>query len=137
MSKAPENALEFNIELRWSDQDLMGHVNNARIMTLAEEARIRAMEQLQDAADTGESFEAVLRTSQTDFLAPLMYPDDVVVRIWMTRIGNTSFVMQHELSQNGQVAVTVEATVVMFSSKEQKSTPIPDNVRAALESTSA
>ncbi|MDN5703771.1 MAG: acyl-CoA thioesterase [Yaniella sp.] len=137
MSQAPENALELNIELRWSDQDLMGHVNNARIMTLAEEARIRAMQQLQRTAGSDEPFEAVLRTSNTDFLAPIMYPGDCVVRIWVSKIGNSSFVMQHELSQNGKVAVTVEAVVVMFSSATQAPMQITDNVRKALESVSA
>lgn len=137
MSQAPENALELNIELRWSDQDLMGHVNNARIMTLAEEARIRAMEKLQRAAGSDVPFEAVLRTSNTDFLAPVMYPGDCVVRVWISKIGNTSCVMQHELSQNGKVAATVEAVVVMFSSATQAPMHITDNVRKALGSVSA
>ncbi|WP_022870297.1 acyl-CoA thioesterase [Yaniella halotolerans] len=137
MSQAPENALELNIELRWSDQDLMGHVNNARIMTLAEEARIRSMEKLQRAAGSDAPFDAVLRTSNTDFLAPLMYPGDCVVRVWISKIGNTSFVMQHELSQSGKVAATVEAVVVMFSSTTQAPMQITDNVRKALESVSA
>lgn len=136
MSQAPENALEVDIELRWSDQDLMGHVNNARIMTLVEEARIRTMEQLQQQAGADEPFGAVLRTANTDFLLPVMYPGDAVVRVWVSRIGNTSFVMQHELSQNGQVAATVEAVVVMFSSETQKPTPITDTVRRALETVS-
>ncbi|GAA2027049.1 thioesterase family protein [Yaniella flava] len=137
MSKAPENAIELNIALRWSDQDLMGHVNNARIMTLAEEARIRVMGQLQRTAGTDEPFEAVLRTTNTDFLRPITYPEDIVVRIWISKIGNTSLVMHHELSQHGEVAVTVEAVVVMFSSELQAPTPITGQVREALESVSA
>lgn len=137
MSNAPANALEVHVELRWSDQDLMGHVNNARIMTIIEEARVRAMDQLRRMAGVGGSFGAVLRTTNTEFLAPVMYPDEVVVRIWIERIGNTSFVMHHELNQNDQVAVTVDATVVMFSSESQKPMSIPDPVRTALESVSA
>lgn len=137
MSQAPENALEINVELRWSDQDLMGHVNNARIMTLVEEARIRSMEQLQRTAGSPEPFEAVLRTANTDFLAPVMYPGDCVVRVWISKIGNSSFVMQHELSQNGKVAATVEAVVVSFSSATQSPTPVTGEVRKALESVSA
>ena len=136
MSKAPENALELNIELRWSDQDLMGHVNNARIMTLAEEARIRAMEEIQRTSGSDEPFGAVLRTANIDFLLPIMYPGDVVVHIWVSKIGNTSYVMQHELIQNGKVAATLEAVVVMFSADTQSPTPISDAVRKALEAVS-
>src|SRR5699024_10843456 len=98
---------------------MMGHVNNARIMTLVEEARIRAMEQFQRKAGSDEPFGAVLRTTSTEFFRPVMYPDDVVIRIWVSRIGNTSFEMHHELSQNGKVAVTVEAVVVMVFNDQQ------------------
>src|SRR5699024_12735027 len=57
-------------------------------------------------------------------------------RIWVSRIGNTSFEMQHELSQNGKVAVTVEAVVVMFSN-DQQPTPISQKVRDVLETSMA
>lgn len=137
MSKAPANALEFTIGLRWSDQDLMGHVNNARIMTLLEEARIRAMDAFQQQIGANESLGSVVRTANTDFLLPVNYPSDVVVRVWISRIGNTSYVMQHELSQHDTVCVTLEAIMVLFSSATQKPTPISDTVRAALESVSA
>src|SRR5699024_8815441 len=80
---------------------------------------IRAMEQFQRKAGSDEPFGAVLRTTSTEFFRPVMYPDDVVIRIWVSRIGNTSFEMQHELSQNGKVAVTVEAVVVMFCNEVQ------------------
>lgn len=61
MSNAPETCLEFDIELRWSDQDLLGHVNNAKLMTLAEEARIRALTQLQQRFNIQLSLDTVLR----------------------------------------------------------------------------
>ena len=34
---------EVGLQLRWSDEDRYGHVNNARLLTLAEEARVRAL----------------------------------------------------------------------------------------------
>ena len=38
---AANDPYEFEMQLRWSDQDALGHVNNARVITLMEEARIR------------------------------------------------------------------------------------------------
>lgn len=70
MSQAPPNALEIPIELRWSDQDLLGHVNNAKLMTLAEEARIRSLERLRRQLRLEGPLDMVLRTTQTDFLRP-------------------------------------------------------------------
>src|SRR5699024_12813854 len=95
------------------------------------------MQQLQPKAVIDKPLEDVLTTSNTVVPAPIMYPADCVVRIRVSKIGNSSIVMQHELSQNGKVAVTVEAVVVMFSSATLAPMQITDNVRKALESVSA
>lgn len=137
MSQAPQNAININIALRWSDQDLLGHVNNAKIMTLVEEARIRTVAQLQQQGGCDGPLDMVLRTSQTDFLRPVLYTGNVEVNVWISRIGNTSYVMRHELVQDDQVCVTVEAVVVMFDSAKQAPMVIPDRIRRALESVSA
>jgi len=133
LSNAPQNALEIPIELRWSDQDLLGHVNNAKLMTIAEEARIRSLGALQEQAGYSGPLDVVLRTTHTDFLRPVQYESSIKVFVWVTRIGNTSCVMQHELVQHGQVCVEVEAVMVMVDSAQQAPTPIPDEVRDALE----
>ena len=137
MSNAPHNALPIEIQLRWSDQDLLAHVNNATIMTLVEEARIRAMTELQQHSEWNGSLDMVLRTATTQFLRPVMYEDSVTVNVWISRIGNTSFVLQHELLQDGEICVTVEAVVVLFDAEKQVSRQIPDTLRAVLESVSA
>lgn len=137
MSQAPENAININLALRWSDQDLLGHVNNAKIMTLVEEARVRSVVQLQQDSRWNGPLDMVLRTSQTDFLRPVMYTGDVKVNVWISRIGNTSFVMQHELVQDDAVCVTVEAVVVMFDNTKQVPMVIPDHIRSALEAVSS
>lgn len=137
MSQAPQNALEISIELRWSDQDLLGHVNNAKLMTLAEEARIRSLDRLRRQYELPGPLDMVLRTTHTDFLRPVMYEDAIKIMVWISRIGNTSYVMQHELIQNGEVCVNVEAVVVMFDSEKQAPMSLPDEVRTAFESVAA
>ena len=61
----------------------------------------------------------------------------MVVNVWVSHIGNTSFVLQHELLQYGEICVTVEAVVVLFDVEKQASKPIPDPLRAVLETVSA
>lgn len=137
MSQAPENAINIHLALRWSDQDLLGHVNNAKIMTLVEEARVRTVMQLQQDNQCNGPLDMVLRTSQTEFLRPVMYTGDVEVNVWISRIGNTSFVMQHELVQDDAVCATVEAVVVMFDNAKQTPMTIPEHIRSALEAVSS
>ena len=133
MSNAPQHAQEILIELRWSDQDLMGILNNAKLMTLVEEARVRSLDALLAQIDWSGSVDAVLRKVETDFLRPVHYKDAVKVLVWVSKIGNTSYTVQHELIQDGQVCMAVEAVVVLFDAENQAPQPIPDEVRAVLE----
>jgi len=137
MSEAPQVAIPIQVALRWSDQDLLGHVNNAKIMTLVEEARIRALTQIQHQVGWEGPLEMVLRTATTDFLRPVMYTDHVVVNVWVSKVGRTSFVLQHQLVQDGVVCATVEAVMVVFDSKQQTSVPIPESIRAAFQEINA
>lgn len=134
MSNAPTSAIRVEIELRWSDQDLLGHVNNAKIMTLLEEARIRALEDLRRRANWEGTIETVVRTAHTEFIRPVVYTGETVVNVWISRLGNSSYVLQHELVQDGEVCVTLEAVMVAFDSQTQTSTPIPAPLRVAFES---
>lgn len=134
VSQAPANALPIEIQLRWSDQDLLAHVNNATIMRLAEEARIRALTQLQRSVGWEGPLDMVLRTAHTEFLRPVMYDDSITINVWVSRIGNSSFVLQHELVQDGEICVTIEAVVVAFDADNQAPMPLPDQIRAAFES---
>lgn len=137
MSRAPAHAIQQRIDLRWSDQDLLGHVNNATIMTLVEEARIRTLAQLEQQLDVHGALDMVLRTTTTDFFRPVMYRGPVHVNVWISRIGTSSFVMQHEVAQDDEVYVSVEAVVVMFDRETQGSMPIPQALRTALETVTA
>lgn len=137
MSILSNNIMEIVLELRWSDQDAFGHVNNAKIMTLAEEARIRAFMQLQDRLNTKGLLDMVLRTTTTNFLRPVMYTGAVQVNVWISRVGTTSFVMQHELVQDGAVCATIEAVVVMFDLETQRPRPISAELRTVMEAVTA
>lgn len=133
MTHTPANALKINIELRWSDQDAFGHVNNAKLMTLMEEAGYRASSQLQAQANYIGPRDPVVRTAYTDFRFPVHYTGPVTVNVWISRIGTTSYVLQHQLQQNDRTCMTMEAVMVLFDTVRQKSIPIPAKLRTAME----
>src|SRR6185369_12177279 len=64
----------YRCALRWSDMDAYGHVNNARFLTLYEEARVALM--FTAARDAGlTSFEdgIVISRHEVDYLRPVDY----------------------------------------------------------------
>ena len=68
----------YHCALRWSDLDAYGHVNNARFLTLYEEARVALMFVARARGRASTSFEegVVIARHEVDYLRPVDYGDD-------------------------------------------------------------
>jgi len=122
---------ECALPVRWSDQDVNGHVNNARVVTLLEELRIAAyLEWTDSTPDAGAP--RVVRTLNVDYRRPVHHRGALVGRLWISRLGRSSFVMQHLLLQDGVPVVTAEAVVVQLEADHSRSRPLDDALRAVL-----
>lgn len=131
--QAPEHAFEQPIELRWSDQDLLGHVNNARVLTLMEEGRIRVLaKDLKEVREDGDAG-VVVRAMTMEFDRPVHYPQDTMLKLWIGRVGNTSYTVHHELTQNGVRCAYMRAVMVMFDAETETAVALTPAQREALE----
>jgi len=110
------------VQLRWSDPDMLGHVNHARALALIEDARL-AM------GDGGGGL--ILARLEVDYLRQLYYRvgERLVVRSVVTRLGTKSFTVQQELVQDGQVAIRANAVMVAFDFDADASRPLTDDER--------
>ena len=70
--------------------------------------------------------------TEFDFLSEMYYGEDVEIRTFIVKVGNSSFTMGHEAWQNEKLAVRGKAVVVHFDFIEKKSIPIPDSIRVQL-----
>lgn len=122
---------ECPLPVRWSDQDLFGHVNNARIVTLLEELRVTAFRERMDWRPD-RRVPRVLRTLNVDYRRPVHDVDPLTGRLWISRIGRSSFVVQHALHQAGRPVVTAEAVLVQLHPDQSGSRPLDDDARASL-----
>jgi acyl-CoA thioester hydrolase len=92
----------YRCALRWSDMDAYGHVNNARFLTLYEEARVALM--FTAAREAGlTSFEdgIVIARHEVDYLRPVDYGDGVRIDLWISEIRASRFVVDYELFASG------------------------------------
>ncbi len=124
------HAHEHLIQLRWSDPDTYGHVNHARALSLLEDARLAI------AAETpgvvlGRQPDIILARLEVDYLRQLHYRvgERLCVRSWVTRVGTKSFTMRQELLQDDQVAIRVDAVLVVFDITADASRPLTDEER--------
>jgi acyl-CoA thioester hydrolase len=113
-----EQSLPLSLELRidWSEQDLFGHINNVMYAKYVQAARVNLWEKIGlDKHFRETNTGPTLAATSIQFKQPLYYPGLVIIRSGIKEIGNTSFVISHEL-YNGEQALcaTAEDVVVIL-----------------------
>jgi len=90
----------YECPVRWSDLDVFGHVNNARVLTLLEEARVAMM--FVDAREAGlTSFEegVVIFRHEIDYLRPIDYGRGVRVEMWIEELRPSRFTVKRTVAR--------------------------------------
>ncbi|QSO49141.1 acyl-CoA thioesterase [Alicyclobacillus mengziensis] len=120
----------MTITVRFSDTDMLGHVNNASYFTYMEEARLYFMNAIEI---TGAAL--IIASAKVDWRAQTYFPDTLDVETYITRIGNSSFDVATTLTSQRSSQVVFEgiATLVHFDYETQKSIPLSDSQRKCLE----
>ena len=121
----------YSLQVRWSDSDRLGHVNNTRFVEYLQEARAHFLTECMQAAG-GARGGAVVGKLTVDFLRPIF--DDsgpLQIEVSISRIGRSSYGIRHLVRDVEDVlCADAEAVMVMFDSKEQAPRPITDRERA-------
>lgn len=125
---------QMPIEMRWKDVDQLGHVNHTVLLTYCEEARLRFLfsELKWDFKDLG----LIIARIETNFLKPVLYPNDLIVKIAFTRIGNTSFDMANEIcsaSDESEIFLNAKIVLVVLNPETGEPTMVPNNIRNDIE----
>lgn len=109
----------FDMETRWNDMDLYGHMNNVVYMEYFDSALNRVLIEAGALDLHGEGPIGVVAQSYTNYFSEVTYPDRVTVGVRVDRIGNTSlswgFALfredeDHAAAQGGYVHVYVDRT---------------------------
>lgn len=122
---------ELSPEVRWSDQDLLGHVNNARMITLIEECRVRWMHEIRAGHITGGGLLVARQT--IDYLVPVMYGPELKMTVTVKKLGNSSFTVNTRGDQDGRQVFDHDCVLVHIDRDSQKPTPLTAELRAVFE----
>ena len=106
----------YECPVRWSDLDTYGHVNNARFLTLYEEARAALMF-LAARKEGITSLEAgtVVARHEVDYLRPVDYGEPVRIELWISDIRAASFRVGYELYDDGRLASRASSVLVPYA----------------------
>lgn len=121
------------IPTRWSDLDLLGHVNNTRFFTFDEDARLAYFQALwRDDPKFWKEYGFILARIGADFVSQLHHPAQVRVGLRIARIGRSSLETLAGMFEGERLVAVTRATVVWFDYVNQKPLPVPEAVRAAI-----
>jgi acyl-CoA thioester hydrolase len=124
-----------NIQTRWSDNDMFGHVNNVMYQRFFEYVVVdflRGPCGMDLMASPVITFAA---ESHVKFLRPLSYPAGIVAGIRIDHMGRTSARYGLALFEEGcdEAAAEGHWIHVFVDRQTQRPVPIPDDIRAVFE----
>jgi len=120
------------ITVAWGEMDALRHVNNVVYFRYLENARIAYLERLkfwEFMEKTGIG--PILASTRCRFLAPLTYPDRVLVGTRVTELGKDRFVLQDCLVSERlqRVVARGESVLVSYNYRENRKVPLPEEMR--------
>jgi acyl-CoA thioester hydrolase len=126
----------YPIEVRFRDIDSFGHVNNAVYFTYMEQARISYMRQLGLRPDHPEDAYFIIAEATCQFKAPVPFDMTLVVRVRVSEIRRSSFVMEYRIEDQatGQVMALGKTANVAYDYALGKSMPLPSEWRERIDS---
>lgn len=120
------------IQIRFTDIDLLGHVNSATYMTYFELARVRYFDQLEHALKIDwATMSFVVAKVEMEYKQQVLIDDKIHAYVWISRIGTKSYDMTCSIVREDKDGMETEvakgmAVIVCFSFKENKSVAVPE-----------
>lgn len=113
-----------DVAVRWSDMDVHGHVNNARVVTLLEEARTELLfgEGVRRGAETLADGVVVVELA-VRYRLPLVYSAKPVrVQLWVSELRGASFTLEYAVSatEGDGYAVTARTQLAPYETEARK-----------------
>lgn len=126
----------YPVQLRFSDVDVLGHVNNSvyfSLYDLAKTAYMQAVRQGEDAIDYRRT-SMVVANLNANFFAPVFFSDRLAIQTSAVHLGNKSFVLYQRAicEDTGEVKCECRTVMVAFDVASQQAVPIPREWKEAI-----
>jgi acyl-CoA thioester hydrolase len=121
------------IQVRFSDCDMMGHVNNAVYFSYFEMARIYYFGMLLANDRDWKKDGVLLRKNEVEYLKPVLLHDFPEISVFLENIGSKSFTVAYELRVDNELRTIGKSVLVCYNSIENKTFEVTEELRSALE----
>lgn len=121
------------IQVRFSDLDIMGHVNNSVYLSYFEYTRVHYFGQLLGRNWDWNREGVLLVKNEVEYKKPVLLSDEPEISMKTESVGNKSFTLVYEVKVNGEITTTGRSVLVCFNGREHKTIEIPEKIREALK----
>lgn len=123
----------YALQVRFSDVDVYGHVNNVKYFEYFQEARISYIGQLAHKITGGLAVQFVVAQCDVDYRVPIVFrPEAYTVRSWVSHAGRSSFVIESAIFDGDTLMSRARVVMVTFDAETQRATPAPEELRAVV-----
>lgn len=127
------------IQIRFSDCDMLQHVNNAIYLQYFETARINFFKR--SLPDWNWKKEGIILAKNTiEYIKPLVLTDECEIEVNCIKIGNTSFTLSYHVKTTYNNEKTIkcygESILVCYNFQLNKTIQIPQQLKIVLEKNS-
>ena len=121
------------VQIRFSDVDQFGHVNNSVYFSLYDLAKTNYMTEVFDEPKL-DMMVVVVANINANFLMPVFFSDGIEIETATVQLGNKSFTLLQRavVKGTGEVKCECRTTLVMYDLLTKEPTPIPEHYKNAI-----
>lgn len=121
------------VQIRFSDVDQFGHVNNSVYFSLYDLAKTTYFKDVLGQTEWGEQV-VVVANINANFYQPVFFSDEMEIATTAIQLGNKSFtLMQHAIAKNtSEVKCECRTILVMYDLLTKEPMPIPQKYKDAM-----
>jgi acyl-CoA thioester hydrolase len=121
------------IQVRFSDLDVLGHVNNTIYFSYFEMTRVHYFRELLGIDWDWQSFGIILVKNEIEYKRSVLLNDRPIIKMITEQIGDKSFVLRYELIVNNVLYAIGKSVQVCFDAHTKKTISIPAVMREVLK----
>ncbi len=119
-----EEAGHYPVQVRFSDVDVYGHVNNVRYFEYLQEARIALMSRLWPSPGDASRASMVVARAEVDYRVPILHREAAYdAWSWVSHVGTTSMVVESEICDGDAVLARARVVLVFVDPESGRARP--------------
>ena len=121
------------IQVRFSDLDVMGHVNNSVYLSYFEMTRVHYFRELLGLNWDWRTEGVLLVRNEVDYVKPILLHHQPEIYMTLEKIGEKSISLLYEIKVDGELCTKGKSVLVCYNAEEGKTIPVPESMAEALQ----